>query len=122
MSNKIKIDLTSATVNVTPQGVSITTSEGAVIEFTLGPETVFVSQRHKFGGNPVRLPLGNDAQELAAALRCRMPKRMETRAGAYRERLIKMRRTAAARPGKPVCERPSSEGMASLAEAFDMAK
>jgi hypothetical protein len=51
-----------------------------------------------------------------------MLKRMETRAGAYRERLIKMRRSVAARPGKPVSDKPSKEGMASLAEAFDMAK
>lgn len=107
MSNiTIELNNPSTSVEVNGTSVKVSTPSGVVI-LELGPETVFCSKNHTFGGQPVRLPLGNDAQELAAALRCRQPKRCETRSGAYRKRLIEMRKS---RPSQKPTEEKSTGG------------
>lgn len=90
MSNKVQLE--TAHIVATPQGVLIKTPQGVEIELVLGPETVFHSARNSFNGAPVRVPLMQDPQELAAALRCRQPKRLEYRASRLRERLLALRK------------------------------
>lgn len=113
---KIQLDSTIS-IAATPQGVVVKTPQGVVVEFTLGPERSYESARQKFNGAPVRVPLVQDAQELAAALRCRQPKRLEYRASKQRERLVAMRKDKKAVRPKAVLEAAMPPEMAAILDA-----